>query len=129
MNSTVLEPLETVLVADFGRNSTRGYVLEQIGRTFRFVAKAERPTTADAPFAGFSAGWTAMVDDLSWMTGRQVEGPLSANGDGADAMLCVSTIAAPTRVLLIETGVNSSGTTCGSIAARSPRASHGLMLA
>ena len=108
MNSTLLDPLETVLVADFGRAATRGFLLEQIDGVFRFVAKAEQPTAAGLPFAGLKAGWTDVIDDLSWVTGRRVGDARAANGDGADALLCISTLAAPARVLVLESGVNTS---------------------
>jgi hypothetical protein len=108
MTSTLLDPLKTVLVADFGRTSTRGYVLEQIDGAFRFIAKAEKPIAPGLPFARLKAGWSEVIDDLSWMTGRRVGDSPAANGDGAEALLCVSTLAPPARVLVLESGVNAS---------------------
>lgn len=108
MTSGYYEPLEAVLIADFGRGYSRGYMLEEVAGDFRFVAKAEQPTTIDASQQDLSAGWNAVIEELSWITGRAVGAPVAANGDGADSLLVCSTVAAATRVLIVETGSNAS---------------------
>ncbi|MBN9012535.1 MAG: hypothetical protein J0H25_05700, partial [Rhizobiales bacterium] len=96
------------MIADFGRGYSRGYMLEEVAGDFRFVAKAEQPTTMDAAPKDLSAGWNAVIEELSWITGRAVGAQLDANGDGADSLLVCATIAAPARVLIVETGANAS---------------------
>ncbi len=105
-------PRESVVVADFGRGSSRAYLLEEIGGAFRFVAKAEGPTTADLPFESLTVGWHQLLRQLEWSVGRSLAArdglvvPQLASGDGTDALLVCSTLAEPVRVAVFEAGTS-----------------------
>ncbi|GIW04969.1 MAG: hypothetical protein KatS3mg059_1589 [Thermomicrobiales bacterium] len=90
-------PYESMVVADFGRGVSRAYLLEQVAGAFRFIAKAEAPTTAELPFEDVAIGWAQLLRQLEWSAGRSLtvrDGlimPQVANGDGVDGLLvCTS---------------------------------------
>jgi hypothetical protein len=103
-------PLESLVVADFGRGHSRAYLLEQIAGSFRFVAKAESRTTSDLPYEDLTIGWHHLLRQLEWLSGRGLttRDRLSMqkinNGDGVDALLVCSTLADPVRVVVLEAG-------------------------
>jgi hypothetical protein len=103
-------PIESLLVADFGRGSSRAYLLEEIAGAFRFVAKAEFRTTADLPYEDLSQGWQALVRQLEWSTGRALSireklgTPQLDNGDGIDGLLISASLGDPIRVAILEAG-------------------------
>jgi hypothetical protein len=105
-------PLESLLVADFGRGHSRAYLLEQIAGTFRFVAKAESRTTSDLPYEDLTIGWHHLLCQLEWLSGRglttrnRLSMPQINNGDGVDALLVCSTLADPVRVVVREAGTS-----------------------
>ena len=113
MAETDLAPQESIVVADFGHGTSRAYLLEQIGGVFRFVAKAEGPTTSTLPFENLSIGWTQLLRQLEWATGRSLIGrdglemPQQENGDGVDAFAVCSTLAEPARVVVLEAGTSA----------------------
>jgi len=101
---------ESLLVADFGRGSTRAFLLEQVAGTLRLVARAEGPTTFDLPFDDVSVGWLQTLRQIEWDAGRvlierdNVLTPQRQRGDGVDAMLACSSLGEPIRVAVIDTG-------------------------
>jgi hypothetical protein len=103
-------PQESIVVADFGHGTSRAFLLEQVGGAFRFVAKAEGPTTSTPPFENVSIGWTQLLRQLEWATGRTLIGrdglamPQHESGDGVDGLVICSTLAEPARVALLEAG-------------------------
>lgn len=103
-------PQESFVVADFGHGTSRAYLLEQIGGVFRFVAKAEGPTTSTLPFENVSIGWTQLLRQLEWSAGRSLlsrDGlamPQQSSGDGVDALAICASLAEPARVALLEAG-------------------------
>jgi hypothetical protein len=90
-------------------------LLEQIGGSFRFVAKAEGPTTAEPPFEDLTVGWNQLVRQLEWESGRRLTErdnlllPQLERGDGVDAMLVCSGHGEPLRTVIIEAGANPLG--------------------
>ena len=104
------EQIESLLVADFGRGGSRAYLLEDIGGSFRFVAKAEYRTTADLPYEDLSQGWRQLVRQLEWMSGRsltvrdKLAMPQIASGDGVDGLLICASLGEPIRVAVLEAG-------------------------
>src|SRR5215210_2598036 len=112
MADTDFAPQESIVVADFGHGTSRAFLLEQIGGVFRFVAKAEGPTTSTLPFENVSIGWTQLLRQLEWATGRSLLGrdglamPQQESGDGVDALAICSTLAEPARVALLEAGTS-----------------------
>jgi hypothetical protein len=110
MTDAESEPQESIVVADFGHGTSRAFLLEQVGGAFRFVAKAEGPTTSTLPFENVSIGWTQLLRQLEWATGRTLTDrdglamPQQESGDGVDALLICSTLAEPARVAVLEAG-------------------------
>src|SRR3954471_4786054 len=104
------KPIESLVVADFGRGQSRAYLLEQAAGTFRFLAKAESRTTTDLPHEDLTIGWTQLLRQLEWMCGRTLTArdrlamPQGNSGDGVDALLVCSTLAEPVRVAVLEAG-------------------------
>jgi len=103
---------ESLLVADFGRGQSRAYLLEQVAGAFRFVAKAEAPTTTDLPFEDLAIGWAQLLRQLEWTTGRAISlrdgviQPQAANGDGVDGLLVCTSLPDPVRVAVLEAGTS-----------------------
>jgi len=101
---------ESLVVADLGRGASRAFLLEQVGGAFRFVAKAEGPTTADLPFEDVSVGWHQLLTQLEWDAGRRLterDGllmPQMERGDGVDGFVICSTLGEPIRVAVLEAG-------------------------
>ena len=104
--------LESLVVADLGRGSSRAVLLERVGGALRFVAKSEGPTTLGPPVEDVNAGWLSLLRAIESPTGlRFVEReelilPRRPRGDGADAMLVCATLGEPIRVALIEAGAS-----------------------
>jgi hypothetical protein len=115
MADTANPPCESLLIADLGRGSSRAYLLEQIGGAFRFVAKAEGPTTAEPPFEDLTIGWNQLLRQLEWESGRRLTErdnlliPQLERGDGVDAMLVCSGHGEPLRTVIIEAGASPLG--------------------
>ena len=105
-------PLESLVVADFGRGHSRAYLMEQVAGAFRFVAKAESRTTTDLPHEDLTIGWHHLLRQLEWLSGRglttrdRLSMPQINNGDGVDALLVCSTLAEPVRVAVLEAGTS-----------------------
>lgn len=103
-------PYESLIVADFGRGLSRAYLLEQVAGAFRFIAKAEGPTTADLPYEDLAIGWAQLLRQLEWSAGRSLtvrDGllmPQIANGDGTDGLLVCTSLPEPVRVAILEAG-------------------------
>lgn len=101
---------ESLVVADLGRGTSRAFLLEQIGGAFRFVAKAEGPTTADLPFEDVTVGWQQLLTQLEWDAGRRLterDGllmPQRERGDGVDGFVVCATLGEPVRVAVLEAG-------------------------
>jgi hypothetical protein len=104
------QPLESLLVADFARGSSRAYLLEDVGGSFRFIAKAEHRTTADLPYEDISQGWRTLVRQLEWICGRtltdreKIATPQVTSGDGVDGFLITSSLSEPIRIAILEAG-------------------------
>jgi hypothetical protein len=105
-------PLESLVVADFGRGLSRAYLIEQISGAFRFVAKAESRTTTDLPHEDLTIGWHYLLRQLEWLSGRglttrdRLTMPQLNSGDGVDALLVCSSLAEPVRVAVLEAGTS-----------------------
>jgi hypothetical protein len=103
-------PIESLVVADFGRGSSRAYLLEEVSGSFRFIAKAEFRTTADLPYEDVSQGWQALLRQLEWSSGRglsireKLGMPQLTNGDGVDGLLISASLGEPIRVAILEAG-------------------------
>jgi len=102
--------IESLVVADFARGSSRAFLLEEIGDAFRFVAKAEYRTTVDLPYEDVSQGWRQLLRQLEWVSGRgltvrdKLAVPQLASGDGVDGLLICASLGEPIRVAVLEAG-------------------------
>jgi len=110
MVDTETGTLESLVVADLGRGTSRAYLLEHIGGAFRFVAKAEGRSATDQPFEELSHGWQHLLHQLEWMSGRglttrdRLASPQLASGDGVDGLIICASTAEPVRVVVLEAG-------------------------
>jgi hypothetical protein len=110
MTDTREVPIESLVVADFGRGTSRAYLLEAISGAFRFVAKAEHRTTTDLPYEDLSQGWYALLRQLEWASGRgltvrdRLAVPQLASGDGVDGLLISASLGEPIRIAILEAG-------------------------
>ena len=110
MTDTRQDPIDSLVVADFGRGISRAYLLESISGGFRFVAKAEHRTTTDLPYEDMSQGWYNLLRQLEWSTGRgltvrdKLAMPQLASGDGVDGLLISASFGEPIRVAILEAG-------------------------
>lgn len=113
MTDTQEQNIESLIVADFGRGTSRAYLLEEVSGAFRFVAKAEYRTTTDLPYEDISLGWRALLRHLEWTSGRgltvrdKLAMPQLASGDGVDGLLIAASLGEPIRVAIIEAGQSS----------------------
>ena len=102
--------IESLVVADLGRGTSRAYLLEQIGGAFRFVAKAEGRSATDQPFEEVTQGWQHLLHQLEWMSGRglttrdRLAMPQLSSGDGVDGLVVCASTAEPVRVVVLEAG-------------------------
>jgi hypothetical protein len=110
MTDTRQDPIDSLVVADFGRGVSRAYLLEAISGGFRFVAKAEHRTTTDLPYEDLSQGWYNLLRQLEWSTGRgltvrdRLAMPQLESGDGVDGLLISASFGEPIRVAILEAG-------------------------
>ena len=110
MTDTREESIESLIVADFGRGTSRAYLLEDVSGAFRFVAKAEYRTTADLPYEDISQGWRTLLRHLEWTAGRGLTSrdklamPQLASGDGVDGLLIAASLGEPIRIAILEAG-------------------------
>jgi hypothetical protein len=104
------DPIDSLVVADFGRGISRAYLLETISGGFRFVAKAEHRTTTDLPYEDMSQGWYNLLRQLEWSSGRgltvrdKLAMPQLDSGDGVDGLLISASFGEPIRVAILEAG-------------------------
>jgi uncharacterized protein (TIGR01319 family) len=98
---------ESIMVVDCGTAMTKAVLLDIVEGQYRFVAFAQAPTTANAPWQDVSIGALNAIRQLEQDTGRvfvDAEGQLilteRADGRGVDCFLAVSSAAEPLRVVL-----------------------------
>ena len=110
MVGTETGTLKSLVVADFGRGTSRVYLLEQIGGAFRLVAMAEGRSATDQPFEELSHGWQHLLHQLEWMSGRglttrkRLAPTQLAIGDGVDGLVICASTAEPVRFVVLEAG-------------------------
>lgn len=108
--TSTTDAVESVVIADLGRASSSAALLELVGGAFRFVARAEGPSTADAPYSDLTVGWHRVLGQLEWEAGRRLSErdgllmPQRKRGDGVDQLIVCATAAEPIRVAVIEAG-------------------------
>lgn len=104
-NSQPSKPLESVLVADCGSNTTRVVLIDVVDMAYRFIARAEAPSTLEPPYADVTIGILNAIAAIEANTGRrlliggQLITPMQENGSGVDAFVASSSAADALRVL------------------------------
>ena len=98
----------SLLVADIGSTMTTVGLIDQVGGQRRFVARGEAISTHGSPWGDAVLGVQAAVYQIEALVGRVfLDGagtlvrPPTANGDGVDQFVAVSSAAPPMRVLLV----------------------------
>ncbi len=106
--SQVREQANSILVADCGSTMTKVVLIEMVEGTYRFVARAEAPSTADTPWDDVSLGVVRAIRAMERTIGRplldkegQLITPERGDGRGVDRFLAVSSSAEPLRVVTV----------------------------
>jgi len=122
--------MESALVADCGSNTTRVVLIEVVDNAYRFVARGEAPSTAEAPYNNVTLGIFNAVAAIEAHTGRKLLAngkliiPQAEDGTGVDAFLASSSAAEPLR--LVAAGLVRSMS--ADVAARASHATYTTIL-
>jgi hypothetical protein len=99
---------DTILALDIGSATTHASLFDVVEGVHRFVASAEAPSTAAAPYLDCSEGVHHAVRDLEALTGRslmdaqsQVIMPGNENGNGVDVLVGTLSAGPAVRTLLV----------------------------
>ena len=111
---------ESILAADCGSARTKVVLIDLVedqyrpstgplsGSGYRFVARAEAPTSGGPPWSDVTVGLREAISHIEEITGRalldeegQLITPEQANGRGVDAFVATSSAAPPLRLLVM----------------------------
>ena len=67
---TRFSKIESVLIADCGRNTTRVALVEVVDQAYRFVARGEVPSTLEEPFPDVTIGVLNAIRAIEDTTGK-----------------------------------------------------------
>jgi hypothetical protein len=108
--------IESILAADCGSARTKVVLIDLVedqyrpssGSEYRFVARAEAPTSGGPPWSDVTVGLRKAISHIEEITGRalldqegQLITPEQANGQGVDAFVATSSAAPPLRLLIM----------------------------
>jgi hypothetical protein len=104
---------ESILAIDVGATTTRAVLFDVVEGQYRFVASAQAPSTAEAPFKDIGIGVREAISNLQQITGSPLLGehdnnliaPAQPDGSGVDAV--VATISAGPAVKTVVVGLLS----------------------
>lgn len=104
---------ESILAIDVGATTTRAILFDVVEGQYRFVASAQAPSTAEAPFKDIGIGVREAITNLQQITGSLLLGehdnnliaPAQPDGSGVDAV--VATISAGPQVKTVVVGLLS----------------------
>ncbi|NWJ44932.1 MAG: glutamate mutase L, partial [Chloroflexi bacterium] len=97
--------IESALVADCGSNVTRVVLIEIVDTAYRFIARGEAPSTAEAPFMDVTVGIMNAIASIEASTGRKLISngriliPQEDDRTGVDAFLASSSAAESLRLV------------------------------
>ncbi len=101
------ENIESILAIDIGSVNTQAVLIARVAGSHRFVARAQSPTTQEAPWADVSIGARHAIEQLQRVAGRlllsddgNVISPEMDNGSGVDICVVTSSAAQPLRLVL-----------------------------
>ncbi len=99
--------LESILAADCGTAITKVVLIDVVDGEYRFVARAEAPTTAKAPWSDITIGIRQAINDIQETMGRQLLDangqlitPERADGNGIDVFVAITSAAPPLQLVL-----------------------------
>jgi hypothetical protein len=99
--------VSSILAIDIGSVNTQAVLIALVDGSYRFVARAQSPTTQEEPWADVSIGVRHAVQQLQSVTARPVlsdDGniisPEHDDGSGVDLCVITSSAAQPLRVVL-----------------------------
>ncbi|CAG0936643.1 hypothetical protein TFLX_05525 [Thermoflexales bacterium] len=97
----------SILAIDIGSVNTQAVLIALVEGTYRFVARAQSPTTQEEPWADVAIGVRHAVEQLQHVSGRplltddgNVISPEHDDGSGADLCVVTSSAAQPLRLVL-----------------------------
>jgi len=105
----MVEPTEvsSILAIDIGSVNTQAVLIALVEGSFRFVARAQSPTTQEEPWADVAIGVRHAIEQLQRMSARpllsddgNVISPEHDDGSGADLCVITSSAAQPLRLVL-----------------------------
>lgn len=101
------EHIESILALDVGSVNTQAVLIARVDGTHRFIARAQSPTTQEAPWEDVAIGARHAIEQLQRIAGRpllsddgNVISPEQDNGSGVDICVVTSSAAQPLRVVL-----------------------------
>jgi hypothetical protein len=99
--------VESILAIDIGSVNTQAVLIARVEGSFRFVARAQLPTTLEAPWSDVAVGARHAIEQLSKIAARpllsdtgDVITPEHSNGSGVDVCVLTSSAAQPLRLVL-----------------------------
>jgi len=101
------QQIGSILLADCGTAMTKVVLLDRVGEQYRFIARGEAPTTAEAPWSDVAAGIIHAAEEISAATGWNFfDGsgdlicPELAGRQGVDAFAATASASQPLQVVV-----------------------------
>ena len=102
-----LTQISSLLAIDIGSVNTQAVLIAQVEGTYRFVARAQSPTTQEQPWSDVAIGVRHALEQLQQTAARpllrddgNLISPEHDDGSGVDACVITSSAAQPLRVVL-----------------------------
>lgn len=105
---TSIVAADSLLALDIGTVTTRAFLFDVAGGTYRFIAAGVSPSTAGAPFGDVGEGVRRAYDHLEEITGRTLLGrdenliiPSQADGSGVDTFAVTLSAGPPMNAVVV----------------------------
>lgn len=99
--------IDSILALDIGSVNTQAVLIARVEGAFRFVARAQQPTTMEEPWSDVAIGARHAIEQLANIAARpllseagDVITPEQENGTGVDVCVITSSAAQPLRLIL-----------------------------
>jgi hypothetical protein len=99
--------VDSILAIDIGSVSTQAVLVAHVEGAFRFVARAQSPTTLEEPWSDVAVGVRHTIEQLARIAARpmlnnagDVITPEQSNGSGVDVCVITCSAAQPLRLVL-----------------------------
>jgi hypothetical protein len=100
--------IDSILAIDMGSVMTKAVLVARVEGTYRFIARAEAPSTHEPPWLDVHPGVQHALNNLAMLAGRELvdkDGnlitPERADGRGVDACVLTTSAAHPLRTVLV----------------------------